>query len=134
MLDLRQCQTVFSIVMIYFCIVRLTLPECSLQFWHVGKINGIETVVAIQVIERNDSGVATYCGRVIFFFSCFQLVAFPFSVWYLVVAHFLRDAVCFVRVLNRWCWAVAFLLRTISVIIKIREHEVEEHRVRQNEG
>lgn len=109
---------------------RWTLPECYLQFWHVGKINGIETAVAIlQVKERNDSRVSLRSRHIL---SCFQLVAFPFSVWYLVVAHFLRDAVRSVRVLDRRRWVVVFLLRGISVIVKIREQEVEEHRVWQN--
>jgi len=60
-----------------------------------------------------------------------RLVAFPFAIQYPVVVHFLRGAVRFGRVLDRWRCAVVFLLRNISITIEVREQEVEEHRVRQ---
>jgi len=61
-----------------------------------------------------------------------RLIAFPFSVQYLVVAHFLRDAVRFSRVLDRRHCVVIFL-RGVSVIVKIREQKVEEYRIWQSE-
>lgn len=56
-----------------------------------------------------------------------DLVAFPFSVRYLAVAHFLLGAARFNRVLDRR--HAVFLLRYVSIIIEVRKQEVEEHRV-----
>lgn len=89
--------------------------------------NWIKTVVHDSVVNGDSSRIGFHRDRVSLL-GCSRLVTFPFSVRYLAVAHFLRDVARYGRVLNRR--RAVFLLGGVSVIVEVREKEVEEHRVR----